>query len=74
MIAKGAGCSKRVHVSIAAVKFEILNPCPVESHLKWVRVAEFHRASTKQTRNSNSPMFKTIWTKLMIYVFWSFGF
>jgi hypothetical protein len=26
MIVKGVGCSKRVHVSIAAVKFEILNP------------------------------------------------
>ena len=40
------------------LKFEILNPCPVESRLWRVRVAEFNRASRKQIQNPNSQIFK----------------
>ena len=41
------------------VKSEIVSTCPVESSLWLVRIAEFHRAGTKQIQNPDSPMLKT---------------
>ena len=46
------------------VKSEILSTCPVESSLWLVRIAEFHRAGTKQIQNPNSLMFKTNLTEI----------
>jgi hypothetical protein len=57
----------------ADCKSEILSTCPVESSLWLVRTAEFHWASTKQIRNTNSQMFKTGESQDQKW-FWSFGF
>ncbi len=38
------------------LKFEILSARPVESSLLLVRIAEFHRANTKQTVNNRCGM------------------
>ena len=71
---KAIGQSKRRVLEAHGRKSEILNPCPVESRLRRVRIAEFNRASTKQKQNPNSPMFKREFCRVIHPGFWSFGF